>query len=302
MVGPGRDPRAQLAWYHAIIEHAAVAIVVLTTDGDVDYASPSAEALFGWRADELEAGQVFALVHPDDRPLAEEAFANTARTPGLRIPIELRIAQRAGGYRYVEVVANNLMDDPAVGGVVVYLHDLTERRILEQELAYRALHDGLTGLANRGLFFDRLGHALRRASRSGSPLAVLFVDIDDFKAVNDGFSHAAGDELLVSVAARLLHSVRPGDTVARLGGDEFVVVCEDLNDGAGALVVAERVLEALRSPYNLSGRDVGITASVGIRVSRGAAEPEQLVRDADQAMYAAKQSGKDRAVVSPLTG
>jgi diguanylate cyclase len=161
------------------------------------------------------------------------------------------------------------------------------------ELEHQAFHDGLTGLANRALFRERVAHALRRRSQAGTPLALLFVDLDDFKTVNDQLGHAAGDDLLVAVAGRLLTCVRGEDTVARLGGDEFAILLEQASSHEVAVRVAGRVLEAMEPPFPLQGRQVRVGASVGVTVS-GATAVDEVLREADVAMYTAKARGKGR--------
>jgi diguanylate cyclase (GGDEF)-like protein len=173
-----------------------------------------------------------------------------------------------------------------------------ERQRLHQELdaeraklADQLLHDALTGLPNRVLLFDRLQHALRVATRGERKLAVLFVDLDGFKAVNDGFGHEAGDQLLVAVGERLCAAIRDGDTVARLGGDEFVVLCEDIDHAAEPVEIAERVIASLKQPFDLPAGQVSISGSVGIAVAGGSDGASELLVRADFAMYAAKQRG-----------
>jgi diguanylate cyclase (GGDEF)-like protein len=161
------------------------------------------------------------------------------------------------------------------------------------ELEHQAFHDGLTSLPNRALFRERVAHALRRRSQAGTPLALLFIDLDDFKTVNDQLGHAAGDDLLVEVAARLKTCVRGEDTVARLGGDEFAVLLEQSSSHEVAVRVAQRILEAMRSPFCLQSRQVQVGASVGVTVS-GATEVDAVLREADVAMYMAKAHGKGR--------
>jgi diguanylate cyclase (GGDEF)-like protein len=176
-------------------------------------------------------------------------------------------------------------------GLVGMVQDVTDRRRLEAELAHRAFHDPLTGLANRALFADRVAHALARAGRQPETAAVLYVDLDDFKGVNDTLGHAAGDALLAVVAARLLNATRGCDTVARLGGDEFAVLLENVRDEADATTVAERVLAAVSTPAAVGGRLVGPRASVGIARAAPGTSAEELLRDADTAMYDAKARG-----------
>ena len=161
------------------------------------------------------------------------------------------------------------------------------------QLEHRAFHDGLTGLPNRALFRERVGHALSRRSQAGTPLALLFIDLDDFKTVNDQLGHAAGDDLLMAVARRLVTCVRDEDTVARLGGDEFAVLLEQASSHEVAVRVAGRILESMLPPFPLQGRQVQVGASVGVTVS-AATEVDDVLREADVAMYTAKAHGKGR--------
>ena len=176
-----------------------------------------------------------------------------------------------------------------------------ERMRLEEELAaqraklaHQALHDPLTGLPNRLLLYDRLEHALRAMGRYGGAVALLFVDLDGFKGVNDRSGHEAGDRLLVAVAERLTHAVRPSDTPARMGGDEFIVLCDRLPDAVEAERVADRILAALRKPFVLGAERITLSASVGVAVARAGEAPDQIVGRADAAMYAAKRHGDAR--------
>ena len=177
--------------------------------------------------------------------------------------------------------------------MVVNYRDVTERKALEEQLRHQAFHDVLTGLANRSLFLDRLGHALARAVRGAKPTAVLYLDLDDFKAVNDRLGHAEGDRLLVAVAERLRSATRAGDTVARLGGDEFAVIIEE-TETIQADQAARRILETLAPPFDLSGREVMARASIGIAIQvADDVDADELLRRADIAMYAAKGRGGD---------
>ena len=177
--------------------------------------------------------------------------------------------------------------------VLCAVRDITERKALEQSLEYQAFHDFLTGLPNRALFMDRIQHALARADRRGEPLAVLFLDLDNFKLINDSLGHAVGDQLIAKIAHRLESCLRPEDTVARLAGDEFIVLLEASGRWEGATRVAERIIETLQPPFVLSGHEVSTTASIGIAVSTSAHNtPDELLRNADYAMYRAKEQGK----------
>lgn len=175
--------------------------------------------------------------------------------------------------------------------------DITERKSLEDQLAYEALHDPLTSLPNRVLFRDRLIHALNRSRRMNTPIAVLFIDLDNFKAVNDTLGHAAGDELLLSVSERLRDCLRDTDTPARFGGDEFAVLLEDTEHAQSATLVAERIRTVMGEPYSIGGKRVYISTSIGIAIATGSETPEELLRDADVAMYTSKTSGKNRFTV-----
>ncbi len=172
------------------------------------------------------------------------------------------------------------------------LANAMERRSSEERTRHEALHDPLTGLPNRNLFLDRLEHALAQASRHSAEVAVLFLDLDQFKLVNDGLGHAAGDELLAAVAPRLEQALRPGDTVARFGGDEFAILAEDISSERDATRVAERIAESLTRPFILPQREHFVSASIGISIGSGQEEPEALIRDADAALYRAKERGR----------
>jgi diguanylate cyclase (GGDEF)-like protein len=172
------------------------------------------------------------------------------------------------------------------------LANAVERRRTEERTQHEALHDGLTGLPNRNLFLDRLRHALSAGARRQTAIAVLFLDLDQFKLVNDSLGHAAGDELLAAVAPRIEQALRPGDTVARFGGDEFAVLAEDVGDERGATRIAERIAEALARPFILREREHFVSASIGISLGTGAEPPEALIRDADSALYRSKEHGR----------
>jgi diguanylate cyclase (GGDEF)-like protein len=205
------------------------------------------------------------------------------------------MAHLDGQWRIVNVVMTNLFDEPDVGAIVLNSRDVTERHALEQELNHQAFHDTLTGLANRALFFDRLSHAMDRSARENNSVAVLFLDLDDFKTVNDSFGHPAGDQLLVEVAKRIRSATRPGDTVARFGGDEFAVLVEAGFMPVAAQEVAERIIDALNPTFRVLTNDVAMRPSIGIAIAdRPLETPDDLLRDADLAMYVAKRKGKGR--------
>ncbi len=198
-----------------------------------------------------------------------------------------------GTWRYIEMVANNLLEDASVGGIVLNSRDITERTTLRDRLQHQAFHDPLTGMPNRALFLDRLKHALVRASRRQESVTVMFLDLDNFKVINDSLGHQGGDQLLIAIGERLKQCLRPADTAARLGGDEFTVLLDELTDTKDALEIAKRIQANLQAPLDLDGHEVFTTVSIGIVISTAETEhPETVLRDADVAMYRAKTSGK----------
>src|SRR5688500_11864903 len=221
------DLRRNEERFRSLVRNASDGIVIAGADGMVTYESPGVERVLGHAPDSRIGRNAFELVHPEDLPGVERLFTDIVATPQVEATAEFRARHSDGSYRVVEAVAKNLLDDRAIEGVVVNFRDVTERRSLEQQLRHQAFHDSLTGLPNRALFLDRLTHALARARRGSVPLAVLFLDLDDFKAVNDSLGHPAGDELLVAVAGRIRMSVRDSDTAARMGGDEFAILLEE---------------------------------------------------------------------------
>ena len=207
---------------------------------------------------------------------------------------EGRVQDSAGVWRYLEFTGTDQRAHPSISGLVLNVRDVSERKQLEDQLRHQALHDPLTQLSNRTRLADRLDHALQRAVRSREMVAVLFMDLDNFKGVNDSLGHSAGDSLLVQVAGRIKQCVRPADTVARLGGDEFAVLLEGIRGIADATAAAERIFGALQVPIDLDGKEILICASIGIATSDGdeSHPAEALLREADTAMYVAKSQGR----------
>ena len=265
----------------------------LSPTSGFQYVSPSATTITGYRPEEYYADPelLFKLVHEDDRHLVERFW----RSPEAYVegfPAQ-RWIRKDDGVIWTEQ-RNKLIHDRegnlvAVEGIV---RDVTDRKRMEEHLEYQAYHDPLTDLPNRSLIIDRLTHALARANRRGSHVAILFMDLNDFKVINDSLGHEAGDHLLVALADRLQGCLRLEDTLARLGGDEFVILLEDTSNLSDATRICERILEELRRPFMLDEREVFVTPSIGIALDTpGQESPEELLRNADTAMYQAKEKG-----------
>ena len=276
------------ARFRALVQHSSDAILVVDAAGQIDYASPSTSRVLGQSPDELRGATFLELVADYDRPRVSHALAAGGEDAIQTLEFALTTP---GGRLEVEATCTNLLSTDEVRGIVVNLRDVGERKDFERQLAHKAFHDELTGLANRMLFRDRVEHALARVSR-GSSIAVLFLDLDDFKTVNDTLGHQAGDELIRIVAGRIAGSARSADTAARLGGDEFAVLLED--DDGNAEAIAHRLLEGIGAPITVEGHEFAMTASIGIARADAfnAIHVDDLMRNADVAMYAAKAGGK----------
>jgi diguanylate cyclase (GGDEF)-like protein/PAS domain S-box-containing protein len=273
------------------VEFSHDAIFSVAKDGSVVAWNAGAERLFGYPAADI-LGQHYSRLIPADIPDNWPRWLQQLTTGAVINDHETVRLHRDGQRVPVAVTASPIRDDAGtVSGASVIVRDITERKQLEQELTRQALHDPLTGLANRALLQDRVGHALVRATRTGERLTLLFIDLDDFKLVNDSLGHEAGDRLLVAVAERLRTAGRAADTIARLGGDEFAILLEGIGDH-DATKIAERVLVALQPPVDLDGTNVSVHASIGIAHHGGPDDAGALLRNADLAMYAAKRNGK----------
>lgn len=281
----------------ALVEHASDLVVLIDSEGTVIYASPAVERVLGHPPGSLDGVDVLELVHPEDLQDAYEMATSITDGSGESRTSQLRIAHGNGAYRHLEVVANNLLDNPAVGGIVLNAKDVTDQVEAAAQLEERTFHDDLTGLPNRALLVERMRDALRRARERRLLVGLLFLDLDRFKVVNESLGHSAGDELLSEVASRIEDVIRPGDTVARLGGDEFAVVIGDMLRRGDAVVAARRLRKALTQPIRVGDDNTVITTSIGIAIAEGNEDPNDLLRDADTALYRAKEKGRDVAVV-----
>ena len=286
------------ARYRALAHNSADLVIVADADGAIRYASQSAATILGRDADDLRGRRYLDLVHPDDRDLVQAALGELEALPGAPVRVQYRLHHELGHWLVVETSWANLLDDSAVRGMVANTRDVSDRHALEEELRRKAFRDDLTALPNRALFGDRVEQAVQRAHKGGGVVTVLFVDLDDFKTVNDSLGHTTGDHLLQAVAERITACIRVTDTAARLGGDEFGILLTDGSTVDTAESLAQRLLTSLRDPFDVDGRPLVVTASIGIACQLGTqVTSEAILRDADVAMYAAKSQGKGRAAV-----
>jgi diguanylate cyclase (GGDEF)-like protein/PAS domain S-box-containing protein len=289
---------AQARFNAAVAANSSDAVVVLDAEGRMLRDAPQFAALVGRAGSPTRGRSLLDFAVPVDVAAARELMRRAMEEPGAVIEGEFHFTIADDRDLWLGVRLRDLIADPDVGGLVCNLHDITSRKLAEERLEHQALHDGLTGLANRALLLDRLDQSLRRAGRTGRDPAVIYLDLDGFKDVNDSLGHAAGDLLLQEVSQRLLAAVRGADTVARLGGDEFALLIEESpRPVEEAEVVSARILQALSAPIDLGERPVLVSASLGIAVSGPLATATSLLRDADIAMYQAKEMGRGRAVM-----
>jgi len=276
----------------ALVEHASDVILLLDAELVIRFVTPSVARVLGYDAGALLGASLAELVHPSDVPLARGFFAEALAEPDVTPAVEWRLRARDGRWLSFENVATPLLDHPAVNGIVLASRDVSERARLVTQLEHLAFHDPLTNLPNRALFRDRVEQALARSDRYGRGVAVLFLDLDHFKNVNDSLGHEAGDRLLTEVAERLVNCIRRIDTACRLGGDEFSVLLEGVANDEDLLDVPHRVLEALAQPITIAGKEFVVGASVGIARAEPGATADDVLRNADVAMYHAKSRGR----------
>jgi len=285
--------------FHALVAHASDMITLIDAEGTIVYVSPAIERVLGYTPEEVTGTSILALLHPDDVTPARAALAHAPRSGGAPVRIEARCRHRDGSWRALDTVGTNQLAVPAIGGIVLNGRDVTARKRAEETLRHQARHDALTDLPNRTLLHERIRATLGDLSAAPRPLALLLLDLDGFKEVNDTFGHERGDTLLRQVADRLQGVTRADDTVARLGGDEFAVLLPGA-DAAGAARVAEAIRTALDAPLSVKGLLLRVGASVG-----GALAPthgldgDTLLRRADVAMYVAKRTRQGYALYEP---
>lgn len=269
-------------------------MVVSNAFGTLTTCNPEFEAVTGFRRADV-AGKSLTSLNLWTKPESIATLRHKLQRDGRLRNEEAEFTACAGELHHA-LLSAEMLDFDGQSSVLIALNDMTERRELEEQLQHQAFHDTLTGLANRALFRSRLDHALARAPRSGSRPVVLYLDLDDFKRVNDSQGHAAGDELLQSVAKRLQNCLRTGDTCARLGGDEFCILVEDATGEAEASQLAQRIILTIQAPYELSATIARVGVSVGIALAEPGDSGMHVMRNADLAMYLAKSAGKGRFV------
>jgi diguanylate cyclase (GGDEF)-like protein/PAS domain S-box-containing protein len=288
--------RSSQDYFRALIRSASDVILILDEDERIRYATPSATDVFGWP--DLTGTPLTGLIAGIDHGLVHDLLARTRRGHGHHEGIDLTALRADNRTLQVECSCRDLRQDPTVAGLVLTIRDVTERRQLAKDLTYQAFHDGLTGLANRVLFQNRLEHAALLAQNDGSTIGVLFVDLDDFKEVNDTLGHAVGDRMLIAVGQRIAEIIGPLNTAARMGGDEFAILIQNAHSPADADEVAARIVAVLAEPVEVSDDSggthvIGGGCSVGVATSEEASGTTELQRQADLALYVAKAEGKN---------
>lgn len=291
--------REREEWLGTILQSVGEGVIATDRTGGVTFMNPVAEKLTGWCRRESIGKPLTSILHAVNeengnliRISIPEIMSGQAENP-LNGAVRLVNYQDKIPVELSSTVIRDATEGPA--GLVLVLYDLTERKRYEEKLRYNAVHDHLTDLPNRTLFFDRLGMALAQAQRDAHLVAIIMLDLDEFKKVNDSYGHNAGDRLLQGVATRLTHMFRRSDTIARLGGDEFVLLLPDLPYAEVARNVADRIVRCFQKPFDLDGVQVQATASLGVSVFPGDGDDaEMLIKNADIAMYRAKEEGRNR--------
>ncbi|MFG1604108.1 EAL domain-containing protein [Actinoplanes sp. NPDC049265] len=278
-------------YFRTLVLNTSDVILIVDEEDRVRYASPSAGPVLG---NDPVGVDIHSVIHPVDRRRLADLLAAVRAGQAQADGQDFRAQDRRRTEVTVELQCRDLRADQSVAGLVITMRDVTDRRRLERELTHQAYHDSLTGLANRTLFTDRLEHALARGARDGSVVGVLFIDLDDFKIVNDTLGHATGDQLLQAVADRIAGALRADDTAARLGGDEFAALVENVQDPGAVEETATRILAALAEPILIDGGALQANASVGITTTPEADTAAELLRQADLALYVAKGAGKNQ--------
>ncbi|MGH9419057.1 MAG: diguanylate cyclase domain-containing protein, partial [Thermoanaerobaculia bacterium] len=282
--------------FRALVEKSWSGVALLDADLAFTYSGASTERLLGYSDDDLSGTSFLAYIHPRERETMRETMVSLTSGAAHESQCELRFRHKNGMWIWLEAFAQNMLHDESVGAIVLNYRDVTQRKATEKQLEYQAYYDALTGLPNRLLFRDRVIYALAQARRNRRGVAVLYLDLDHFKLVNDSLGHSLGDGLLTEVAARLQGCVRASDTISRLGGDEFTILLIDTSSSEAIASVARKILQSLARPFRVEGHELFVTASIGISIfPSDGDEVETLLKSADSAMYRAKELGRNQA-------
>jgi len=282
--------------FRALVEKSWSGVALLNSDLAFCYSGASTERLLGYTEDDLAGTSFLAYTHPREREALRELLGALAAGSAQESQAELRFRHHSGVWIWLEAFAQNMLHEPSVGAIVLNYRDVTQRKATEKQLEYQAYYDALTGLPNRLLFRDRVVNAIAQAQRNRRGVAVMYLDLDHFKLVNDGLGHSLGDALLSEVAARLQGCVRASDTISRLGGDEFTILLIDTSSSEAIAGVARKILQSFSHPFRVEGHELFVTASIGISIFPGDGEEvETLLKCADSAMYRAKELGRNQA-------
>ena len=280
-------------YWRSLAGNSADAVIVVDVEGRITNEAPQLVEMLGKPGAGTVGSDALELVGPLEQRRMKASLEWIRTTEGVVADSEFSSQLADGSIRWFSLRAVNPVADLDVGGVIINIHDITDRKRAEADLTRLAFHDALTGLANRSLFHDRVTHAFQLSGRSGTDIGLVYVDVDGFKTVNDRFGHDAGDQVLCEISSRLLAAVRVGDTVARLGGDEFAILIEQCSHPLEeAAAVADRILQSFSRPIEWNSQNIALSASIGIAIGDDQSTVTSILRDADVAMYQAKTSGK----------
>ncbi|PYQ28994.1 MAG: hypothetical protein DMF56_11965 [Acidobacteria bacterium] len=282
--------------FRTIVEKSWSGVVLLDANTHFSFTGSSTHHLIGYDEHELIGRSIFEFVHPRDVTVARQVFDEILTSPNKEAHGELRFRHKNGAWVWLEGFGQNLLQEPSVGAIVINYRDVSQRKETEKQLEYRAYYDSLTSLPNRLLFRDRLVNSLAHARRNRVGLAVMYLDVDHFKLVNDGLGHNFGDKLLADIAHRLQGALRASDTISRIGGDEFSILLPEVTNAEAVAGVARKILDSLSNPFSVDGHDLFVTASIGISCFPADGDDvETLLKCADAAMYRAKELGRNQA-------
>jgi diguanylate cyclase (GGDEF)-like protein/PAS domain S-box-containing protein len=278
--------------FAALGQHSSDPVTIVSPGGAIVFQSPSVERVLGWKHEAATGRNLLDMVHPADRGQWSDLVDQLGPQPRSVGTVEWRMRHGDGSWRALQSVVTNLLDEPSVAGLVLNSRDITAQKALEEKLRYQAFHDPLTGLANRALFAEHLDKAVHRCRRSGGSLEVMFIDLHNFKAINDLHGNDRGDQLLRQVAERLQSTMRKADVVARLGGDEFAVLIEGPAGWVDPDTAAARLVESFTVPFGEGTNQIVVQVNVGVAVSgMNGGSDKELLRDADLAMNVAREAG-----------